>query len=169
MSLASVLIRRLERRTGEAADHLRRIHAAWPGGFWRLMLLMPLMGGPRHAPARLFHLARLGAALREDCGACVAIELRFAKTDGVDAGTLHQAMKDRASLPAHERAAFDYGWHVAGAEAIPDEIDYQLRTRCGEAGFVELAIAATTARVFPAVKRGLGYAKTCDLKALEAA
>ncbi len=50
-----------------------------------------------------------------------------------------------------------------------DPLRSKMRQRYGEKGLVELAMAIALARTFPTVKRGLGYASTCDLKGMKVA
>jgi hypothetical protein len=38
----------------------------------------------------------------------------------------------------------------------------QIRARWGEKGLIELAFTIATARFYPAVKRGMGYAQACE-------
>ena len=48
-----------------------------------------------------------------------------------------------------------------------DTLRETLRKRYGEHGLIELAYAIASSRIPPTVKRGLGYAKSCSLVAVE--
>jgi hypothetical protein len=65
------------------------------------------------------------------------------------------------AAPADIALAFRYGDAVA--RGIPaQEWRDQLRARWGEKGLIELAFTIATARFYPAVKRGMGYAQACE-------
>ena len=46
--------------------------------------------------------------------------------------------------------------------ALADEMRDQIRAKWGERGLIELAFVIATARFYPALKRGMGYAHTCE-------
>jgi hypothetical protein len=58
-----------------------------------------------------------------------------------------------------------YAFSLAVAENTGDEERYRdtLRERYGEEGLVELALAIAGVRMYPVIKRTLGYAKSCSL------
>jgi hypothetical protein len=45
---------------------------------------------------------------------------------------------------------------------MADDMRDAIRKLWGEKGLIELAFAVATARFYPAVKRGMGYAHTCE-------
>jgi hypothetical protein len=50
---------------------------------------------------------------------------------------------------------------------MADEMRDQIRAKWGEQGLIELAFTIATARFYPAVKRGMGYAHTCERVVVE--
>lgn len=114
------------------------------------------------APLRLWHLARLGAVQVEDCGACVQTVVTMALKDGVQAETVRAALASGAQLTERERDAYQFGRGVAG-EALDEEVRLRLECEVGESALADLTLAAAAVRIFPALKRGLGHARSCSL------
>lgn len=111
-------------------------------------------------------MARLGAAMAEDCGPCVEIAARGARAQGVTKDTVNAALADgRLDGPAGQALAFGR----ALSANTPDlaELGEAIEAEHGRAVRTELTVAAATARVHPAMKRGLGFARACSLTPLQ--
>jgi AhpD family alkylhydroperoxidase len=110
----------------------------------------------------IYHTVGLAAAMVEDCGACVQIHVNLAQREHVAAEILRNLVSGKLDqVPREVAVAFAYGQKVSRGELVDDERD-ALRAKWGEKGLIELAFAAAVARFYPAVKRGLGYAKACE-------
>ncbi len=165
--LTSRLIDRLEAYTGEEMDYARDIADASPSGFWKFLCSSPLLAHTGAVPAHLSHLARIGSLLVEDCGPCVRIALNLARRDDVPAELLRAAIAGGENLPPTERDAYRFGRGVAAGEPIDDALRERLRAVVGDRGIADLTLAAAAVRIYPALKRGLGYAQSCSLVELE--
>ena len=141
------------------AWHLRDVN---PSRLFRFSLIKAVEGPRRVTPPAVWHAAGMAAAMVEDCGPCVQIHVNLALKDGVDPGMLSALVEgeiDRA--PPDIALAFRYGDAVA--RGLPaEEWRDQIRARWGEKGLIELAFTIATARFYPAVKRGMGYAQACE-------
>jgi hypothetical protein len=141
------------------AWHLRDVE---PSRLWRFSMIRTVEGPRRITPPQVWHAAGMAAAMVEDCGPCVQIHVNLARKDGVPADTLRALAERRlADVPPDVGLAFRFGDAVArGTEA--DALRDAIRTAWGERGLIELAFTIATARFYPAVKRGMGYAQTCE-------
>ncbi|PWR19686.1 hypothetical protein [Zavarzinia compransoris] len=156
------LIDRSERRLGQSADWLRDILDSSPAGFRKFGLFMALAGHRAHAPAALWHLSRIAADQTEDCGPCVQIAVDAALAAGVDPGLLRAAVARRPEAMGDlESLTYRFAAAVAAGGDEAEELRQALEARLGRAAMADLAIAIATARVFPALKRGLGHARSC--------
>lgn len=164
--IARRLIDRLQAETGEDMAYARDVADRSPGGFWKFALMGPLLRHQGEAPNRLWHLARLGAVQVEDCGPCVQTVVTAAREGGVPAETLRAALAGGAALLESERDAYEFGRGVAG-EPLDEEVRLRLERAVGERALADLTLAAAAVRIFPALKRGLGYARSCSLVDLE--
>ena len=159
------IIEKYEAMFIEPADHMRRILAAGRSAFWKFILVIPLSGHRKCTPKTLNHLARVASTHAQDCGRCLRIVLRFALKEGVDSGKL-QALLDGETdkLEPVERAAIALGRLVSIHEPMAKSDRALLVKAVGENGVTELALAAASNMVYPALKRGLGPAYSCALE-----
>ena len=141
------------------AYHLRDVA---PSRLWRFTFIKVIEGDRKHTPADVYHAAGMAAAMVEDCGPCVQIHVNLALKDRVDADVLRSLAARRLDrVPTDVALAFEYGEAVSQG-VMADEMRDQIRAKWGEKGLIELAFAIATARFYPALKRGMGYAHTCE-------
>jgi len=141
------------------AYHLRDVA---PSRLWRFSMIKVVEGGRRFTPAEAYHAAGMAAAMVEDCGPCVQIHVNLALKDGVRADVL-RALAARRLDQAPEDAALGFAYGEAVAQGVmADEMRGKIRAKWGEQGLIELAFTIAAARFYPGLKRGLGYAHTCE-------
>ncbi len=147
---------------GVSMDYAYHLRDVEPSRLWRFTLIKAVEGNRKYTPADAYHIAGMAAAMVEDCGPCVQIHANLAIKDGVDADVLRAAAaRDFGKMPAHVALAFRYGDAISRGEAA-DELRDEIKRLWGEKGLIELAFAVATARFYPAIKRGMGYAHTCE-------
>lgn len=136
--------------------------AALPGGVLeKFRHFLPAASHGHAAPADLLAMARLGATQAEDCGPCTLITARAALAGGVPRAAVRGALE--RALPAGPLAeAHAFGEAVALGQAEAAAIGDAIEARHGRAVRDELALAAAMARTFPALKRGMGLARSCS-------
>ena len=132
----------------------------------KFMHFMPAAMHRHEAPPELFHLARIGATLEEDCGPCALIVARGALGDGVPRALVNAALAGGRELAGDRLAAFEFGRAVAGHSADAFALGDAIEQRSGRAVRLELALTAALARGYPALKRGLGLSKSCTVTRL---
>lgn len=146
------------------AYHLRDVA---PSRLWRFSMIKVVEGGRKYTPAAAYHAAGMAAAMVEDCGPCVQIHVNLALKDKVSPEVLRAlAARQLERVPVEVALAFKYGDAVSRGE-MADEMRDQVRTRWTEQGLIELAFAIATARFYPGLKRGLGFAHTCERVVVE--
>lgn len=128
----------------------------------KFQAFMPLSMHRRAAPPVLFHMARLGAVLAEDCGPCAQLAAEGALADGVPRDAINAALIGQP-LDDAMRAAFAFGEAITRQTPDANALGDAIEAEHGRDVRLEMALAAATVRVFPALKRGLGYAQSCAL------
>ena len=113
------------------------------------------------------YVARIVAVRDEDCGTCVQIAVNQAKKAGVPA-TVVQAVLDGQPdrLPDELAEAYRFAEAVVTQSGEEDALRERIRSRHGDEGLVEMALAIASCRVFPITKRALGYAVSCSAMAV---
>lgn len=162
-ALAHRSINAAERDLGVPLDYLRDIADTSLPAFVKFGLFMPLSQHRTHLPPAPYHLARLVATRREDCGTCVQIEVTNALRAGVPTELVRAVAEGQTEAVPDELA--DVVRYAESVVAATEETELRetLRARYGDVGLVELALGIAAARVFPTVKRALGHARACSL------
>ena len=153
----------MQRIAGDSEPYVQDLSDA--GGFAveKFQHAMVLSGHYYHAPKEMVHMARLGAARTEDCGPCVEIVRHFALADGLDGERVQNALVGKP-VTAEDALAYEFGGAVAQGDIVRSaELGEEIDRRFNRKVRTELSLAAATARLFPALKRGLGYASACTI------
>ena len=155
----------LEQTLGESVDYMRHVVRVSLRAFLKFALFTPLAAHGRKLPVVLYHTACFVATRHEDCGTCVQITVNLARHDGVPDELLRTLIAGHPEqLPDEARDVYLFADAVVNVDeekAAP--LRERLRACLGEEGLIELSFAIAAARVFPTVKRGLGYATSCAL------
>lgn len=155
-------IDRQEKILGESLDYARHILDTSLKAFMKFAKIMPFAAYRRKLPADAASIAHLVAARDEDCGTCVQIAINVAIAEGINPDWLQAALDDRSDgLPAELAEVYRFADHVVRNTGQESELRETLRERYGDEALIELALAISGSRVYPMVKRVLGYAKSC--------
>ena len=153
-----------ERYLGQSADWLRDVLASSRAGFRKFGMFMPLANHRVHAPVDLWHLCRIAADMTEDCGPCTQIAVDLALAAGVPVAVVRAAVDGRPDdMTPRQALAFRFARAVAANAPETEDWRVALEAEIGKAAMADLAIGIATARVFPAMKRALGHARSCSL------
>lgn len=153
-----------ERELGASLDYLRHIHAVAPRAFFKFLKLLPLAAYRGKLPPDALHVAALVATRHEDCGACVQMAVNMATKEGVPQDVLRAAYAGAPDqLPSDLANVYRFAEAVVTQSGEQAELRERMRQQYGEEGLVELSLAIAVSKVFPTVKRGLGYATSCSL------
>lgn len=116
-----------------------------------------------HTPPKFMLMAMLGATHAEDCGPCLEIVEGFAHAAGMEPGRVKNALH---GTPENEDDALAYSFGAAIASGdIPtaSELGCEIEQRFNRAIRTEVTLGASTSRIYPAIKRGLGHAAACKI------
>lgn len=152
-----------ETQLGQSVDYLRYLLRVAPGLFLKFSRFPGLAGYRKAAPKAALHVARLVATQEEDCGTCVQIGVKLALDEGLSPALIRQVLDGETGALSEELAeVYQFAQSVARHTYDEEPLRQALIQRYGEAAFAEIAMAVATAGVFPRLKRGLGYAKSCS-------
>ena len=168
--LKKLLLNRInafERKTGYDSSWLRDIVRGSTRAALGVNRFMQLSCHREEAPKLVWHVARIAAMRHEDCGPCLQITVDYALGDGVDAEVVETAVHAPENLWGDADLAYRYGAAVAANSADADFTREQVLTHFNKTVLMELALCVATARVYPAIKRGLGHARSCTLVTID--
>lgn len=156
-------LRRQEEITGEPTDFLRDLYVAAPGGFWRFALFIPMSRYRKRLPVEARAVASIAAVHAEDCGPCLQTVVNLASAAGVPASLLRAAVtRDLAAMDERIRTTFEFAEAIAARDVRSEELRPLIESWWGKAAIAELALAIASTRVFPTVKRVMGYGQACS-------
>jgi len=165
--LRTLILKRLdaeERKLGGSLDYMRQIVRTSLPAFFKFGLFMPFAAHRRALPVDACNVARLVGSLSADCGTCVQIGVNMALAEGVNAAIVRAVVERRPEdLPRELAEVYRFAWGVAEASGAEEGLRDALRARWGDAGLIEIGYALASARVFPTVKRAMGFATSCAL------
>lgn len=157
-------IAKMEQRLGGKLDYVRHIVDTSLPSFLRFVRIQPLSEYRRKLPLAPYYVARLAAARDADCGTCVQIEANLAKGEGMEIDqVLAAARGDLGNLSRDLRDVYRFTTAVVQSTGEENALRQTMQERYGEKGLVEMALAIGAARIFPEIKRTLGYATSCSL------
>jgi hypothetical protein len=163
MGVTSRIIDRFERKFGEKLNYMRDIANASPSAFYKFALFMPFAKHHRAAPLDAYFLSSIGALQHEDCGPCLQIAVDQALAAGLRPEVVSAAIAGDARLTEDQKLYLDFGRAVAANAPETEDMRQRVAAKLPPTAMVDLAIAISCARVFPALKRALGHAQSCAL------
>ncbi len=165
--ITAFLERRLDRQEqqlGESLDWMRHILRRSLAAYRKVVRFMPMAEHRAGAPKDVWHVARIAAIRHEDCGPCLQIIVNEAVRDGVAPAIVRAALNnDAAALGPRLDLARRFAMAVAAHADEAEELRQQLVAEIGEDALVDLALTIAGVRVYPTIKRALGYATSCNL------
>ena len=160
-SLLNRMIGRMERQWRYDASYIRKITEVSPWTSVKFAVVTRLVDR-RAAPAEALAAAGLVGTLAEDCGPCTQIGLDMAAAAGVSPAVLRAVLAgDVAGMGEKAALAYDFATAVLAHDPEADILREEIVKRWGEKALVAIAMAITTARMYPTLKYGLGFGKAC--------
>lgn len=151
-----------EKDHGVSLAYLRCMLRASPAHFFKFLKVMPLAGFRRALPPDVYHLARIVTARHEDCGSCLQMEVHQARKAGVVDDVIRASIENNpCALPSNLAEVHLFTQALLEHTGEEDLYRQSILQRYGENGLIELAIAIAVCRMFPTVKRALGYSSHC--------
>lgn len=160
--LLGARIRAFETHYDYDMGYAHRMLRASRAAFLRFSLFSRFAQVREAVPVAPWFAARIAAALFEDCGPCTQLVVRMAEEAGVAGATLKAIVAgDEAALDDDTLLGLRFARAVLLRAADCGALHDEALRRWGERGVVSLALVIANTRVYPTLKRGLGYAHAC--------
>ncbi len=126
--------------------------------------LLPLYSqfrGPKEA-RDVWAGAMLGSTLEGDCGPCVQLIVDIALKAEVPPDQLALCLQRNATVAGDVGLGFRFA--QAAIENTPEleDLRAEIEKRFGPAAVTAASFAASSGRIYPVLKRGLGFGQTCS-------
>lgn len=150
----------------DESEYMHEVAGAPGHAFEKFTHFMPASMHRHDAQADLFHMARIGSTLVEDCGPCALTAARWALEHKVSRDVVNAALA--GNPPEGDlKMAFDFGQAIATQSPDAFALGDAIEAKYGRTTRLELAMTAAIVRAYPAMKRGLGLTKSCSITKLE--
>lgn len=155
-------IRKFERQFGYDATYVHEIIDASTSIALKFAVFQMLAAKTKDVPADALYAAGIAAAVSEDCGPCAQLVVNMALKEGVRPEAIAALLRgDLEKAGKDAELGFRYGIAVAQNTVDAVALSEQAEKRFGKRGLVTLSFAVAFARVYPALKRGLGHGAVC--------
>jgi alkylhydroperoxidase family enzyme len=154
--------RQAERQLRVPADYLRQLGDTSSSGFLKFLMILPAAAHRHRSAPALVHAVRIAATQSEDCGPCVQIAVNAAIDEGVEPDTIRAILhRNYDQMPKEVALVLTFAEGVLAKDGSEEKARDEIARELGQAVVTELSLAIATARVFPSLKRGLGFARSC--------
>lgn len=161
--LARRALRAFSAHYGYDVGYMEQMLEISPSAFYRFAVLTKLAQQRQVAPLEAFYAAKLVGALAEDCGPCVQLVVDMAREAGLATAEIEAVLtRDEEVMSPETRLGFHFADKLLRRSLEADAAREAVRAQWGTAGVIDLTLALQIGRVFPMVKTGLGFGKTCQ-------
>lgn len=147
--------------------YMRELLEYSPMGLAKLNNFIPLSTHIEKLSPEDYWLAKLATMQVEDCGECLQLNVRMALEAGVSKNLVRAAINGGDKLAENMKDVYLYAKSVAKHELIDDELMERIEARYDKGSLFEFGICIATVKVFPTIKRAVGYTRACNLIEIE--
>jgi hypothetical protein len=151
------------KRYGYDTGYMKAIYAASPRGFWTFANVAKLSAHREAVSIEACYAAKLVGTLAEDCGSCTQLVVHMAREARMSDAQIEAVLRaDLAVMSADTALGYRFACAILARSADGDAAREAVRARWGDKGVVDLTYALQASRLFPMVKAGLGFMKSCQ-------
>lgn len=162
-AIGSRAVERFGDRYGYDVQYMRDMLDSAPALFVGLGRISSVARKPRYTSTSAFFAAKIVGALSEDCGPCVQLVVDMAREAGMDDGEIRAVVSGEIQgLPEDTRLGAELALEICRASDRLTRARQAVQVRWGPAGVAELSLTVALARLYPTLKRGMGYAQRCE-------
>ncbi|MDG2171007.1 MAG: carboxymuconolactone decarboxylase family protein [Opitutales bacterium] len=146
------------------ASYLHEVLDASPEGFEAFSKFGDMGMYRKTLSPEVFFVSKIAAAQTEDCGPCTKLNVRMAREAGVSDQIIRGAMTGKG-LRSDLEAVRVFSIAVAFNEVRPGQVEEMIDSY-GREGLAELALSIASMRVYPCMKRALGFDQSCAVASI---
>ena len=161
--MTEIFFDNLEAHLGESVDYLREIKRQSERAFEKFTQVIPLAAHREFISKEADFIAHILATINEDCGSCAQIAVNLAIKDGVALDFIETVVEGRRESLADElKLVYDFVHATVHNTSAQDDLRERVKVRLGAEALVDLGLTMASARIFPTVKRTMGFAVACQ-------
>ena len=155
-------LRAASKRYGYDTSYLDYMLKQSPAAFFRFTPVAKAAAHREVVPVDASFAAKIAGAMAEDCGPCVQLTVDMALAVGMAKDQIEAVVRrDTGAMNASTKLGFQFADAIVSGSADAEGHREAVRSRWGEKGVIDLAMALQMGRLFPMLKAALGYAREC--------
>lgn len=156
-------LRVFEREQGYDATYMHEVIDTDLHAFMTVARARAIGSYRKDVPVDVHFGASLTSSVQADCGPCTQLSVGFALRAGVPAATIVAVVRgDDEAMPPDVALAVRFARAVLARDTgAADGCREEIARRWGPRAVLSLTFAIVVAQLFPTLKYGLGYGKTC--------
>ena len=140
--------------------------SAWAGLGLAILPLYSQFRGPK-AAQDVWAGAMLGSTLDGDCGPCVQLIVDMAVEAGASVDQLMLCLQGHTTSAGDIGLGFQFSQAAIADAPELEDLRSEIETRFGAQAVTAASFAASSGRIYPVLKRGLGFGQICSLVNIE--
>ena len=166
--IAEENITAFEKRYDYDASYLKAILHASPDAMQAYQGFTKMGEFRKTLSSEAYFVANIATTQSEDCGSCLQLVVKMAKEAGVSDEIVRGALQQENDLPNDLKILRQFAAAVA-TNSLTDGLLESVRDHYNEEELAEIALCIAANRVYPTLKRALGFAgESCELIDLNA-
>ncbi|MFV1983873.1 MAG: carboxymuconolactone decarboxylase family protein [Thiohalomonadales bacterium] len=149
------------------STYMRELLKYSPVGYAKFSAFIPLSSHKEKLSIDEYWVAKLAAMQVEDCGECLQLNVRMALEAGVNKNIIEAVIKEDSALLGNLADVYRYAKDVAAHKQIEASLMDRIESKYDKGMLLEFGLCIATAKVFPTIKRAMGYTKSCNLIEIE--
>jgi len=147
--------------------YMRELLEYSPEGYSKFDNFMPLARHREKLNPEDYWVSKLAALQVEDCGDCLQLVVRMALEEGISKSIVEAVIKGGDTLPVNLKDVYDYAKCAAAQAQMETNLMERIEARYDKGELLEFGLNIASAKVFPTIKRALGYTRSCSLVKIE--
>lgn len=147
--------------------YMRELLEHSPEGFAKFANFLPLSSHREKLSPDDYWVSKLVAMQAEDCGDCLQLNVRMAVEEGISKTTVEAVLEGGDTLPSKLKDVYQYAKYLTANSSIDPQLVDRVTKYYDKGALLELGLCVATAKVFPTIKRALGYTRSCSLVKIE--
>lgn len=135
--------------------------SAWAGLRLSMLPFYSQFRGPKEAQ-NVWAGAMLGSTLDGDCGPCVQLIVDMALEAGVPANKITACLQGDATAAGDVGLGFRFSRAAIADAPELDSLRKEIEVRFGAIAVTAASFAASSGRIYPVLKRGIGFGQICS-------
>jgi hypothetical protein len=143
--------------------YMREMVKSSPEGFDTYTNFIPMGSYNKVLSKDVMWVCKLASTLTEDCGACVQLAIKLALEQGVSVEMAKTVVQSPENLSDDLKLIYKFSQAVALGSDNFSELQKDVANKYSKEELTELALAISSTKVYPTIKRALGHFKSCSL------